>query len=1039
MSGPHNIPIDPALLNGDSVPVNNSNIEHDRLKPATDAHGNVLTPYGDFKAILAKEKRKQPLRDACLSLSIPVASRANLEVLRDAIVKHWFPHLPLQAQLAQQPPPARKMPPFIPTTPSSAASAMQSRATPTPMTNAARESTTSAARTGPSGDDDESVLIGEFGIEGANADELLGYDDDDDEGEDEWDGCTPDADDEGEGEDLDAYKIRIRVDATRRAEGNRRAGGLKTQRAMVRAWEEFVEQALSKKQICDEIVDEHSLLVFITFCAERPKRTRRGIDIPGTFVGASQLKKMFFGALRIRKEQDAADPSLARRRPATSVIVWDAIKNRMDEACERVRNGLVPAEDAPDIQANTFLVEITEEQLDAVGIGFLQHRELRSVIYGYLAWTAQNASGNRGDDFRALKLAELQSWTMLHPNKETAIYSVLGLQGEEKAGKRGMKTKINPVYSVFIAHHRPERCPLGAFAFYHHYLHDVKHLTESMNIDWSWNKSWRAVRVLSGPKLPTTPFSDQSLYNLYVKAFAAAGFKSPKTAVHLPRRTLGYRQEAMGVDPTETAKMGWVRGETYFDTYRPAIPKTAVLGAHGYKAHEIYDPVWRHVHVPEVFLMRVCPDAEAIHSDVVGRENLSGAANYWSMVITLRPYLFQCRAALYELYPKSALFKLPAFTSPDVKNWMTTRFRTDLMMLRANAGSPVDLQRIQNHTLQLALEEVRTLLAMQVSMMTKHFQQQERRTAVLSPTKGFSQEVYHATGSTSTALNRTADTVEMSMVHFSEHVRSDSGVYTADDSTLRAFVNASPAAVNAPRERTQVDLVLPPAAAFCHPGALQLIWPPVLGQKGVRWSDIFPLVKQPHLLWECWKPSKSLDQFSSVNEIWDCYVLGEPVLNDAGGPSQQKKAWERFREIPEWIDKQSDSRGVAPQVIIDELEQMRGGDKQRKGLNALMKDIQKLRKDKAREQRQDTVNVSALSCQPAIPPVLPLLMMPPSSCSRTSPLQANATLLQSQFREVGRTVALIPEVSSVERSESGARKRAIAVDARVRAKKMRYL
>jgi hypothetical protein len=27
------------------------------------------------------------------------------------------------------------------------------------------------------------------------------------------------------------------------------------------------------------------------------------------------------------------------------------------------------------------------------------------------------------------------------------------------------------------------------------------------------------------------------------------------------------------VDPGDTSKLGWVRGETYFDTYRPAIPK----------------------------------------------------------------------------------------------------------------------------------------------------------------------------------------------------------------------------------------------------------------------------------------------------------------------------------------------------------------------------------------------------------------------------------------------------------------------------------
>jgi hypothetical protein len=66
----------------------------------------------------------------------------------------------------------------------------------------------------------------------------------------------------------------------------------------------------------------------------------------------------------------------------------------MDEALERVRrqvmnyvqqlssnswflpdSGLVLNEDVPDIVANTFLVEVTQEQLDAIGLGFLQHRE----------------------------------------------------------------------------------------------------------------------------------------------------------------------------------------------------------------------------------------------------------------------------------------------------------------------------------------------------------------------------------------------------------------------------------------------------------------------------------------------------------------------------------------------------------------------------------------------------------------------------------------------------------------------------------------
>ena len=74
---------------------------------------------------------------------------------------------------------------------------------------------------------------------------------------------------------------------------------------------------------------------------------------------------------------------------------------------------------------------------------------------------------------------------------------------------------------------------------------------------------------------------------------------------------------------------------------------------------------------------------------------------------------------------------------------MTTTFRTDLSVLEANAGSPVDLQRLQDRTLQLALEEVRSLQSKQAADMQKLSTMFQRRTAVLSPTKGFSTDLYH--------------------------------------------------------------------------------------------------------------------------------------------------------------------------------------------------------------------------------------------------------------------------------------------------------
>ncbi|KAJ7350370.1 hypothetical protein DFH08DRAFT_958055 [Mycena albidolilacea] len=237
----------------------------------------------------------------------------------------------------------------------------------------------------------------------------------------------------------------------------------------------------------------------------------------------------------------------------------------------------------------------------------------------------------------------IEPTTLKHPDKRTDIYAVLGMQGEKKAGKcrRGMKTVINPVYSVFIANLKPEMCPLGAFAFYFHYIYDQKNIIETIELGYNVNKSWRAIRLLHGPKSLTTPFNEQNLYNLYYKTYVHAGLKSRLNA-HLPRHLLGYRHEAMGVDPLETSKLGWVRGQTYMDTYAPAFPKTAIFGAAGYRADEVYDPAWRKAIVPPQFLALVCPMADNLKQELeaTGNENLSGALHHWDIVIELRQYVY---------------------------------------------------------------------------------------------------------------------------------------------------------------------------------------------------------------------------------------------------------------------------------------------------------------------------------------------------------------------------------------------------------------
>jgi hypothetical protein len=102
------------------------------------------------------------------------------------------------------------------------------------------------------------------------------------------------------------YQTQVRVSAAQRWETNRRAGGRKTQKSVIRSWnvgrlfffcimstisnafssKVFLQHALEAGKVRDNIVDEHSLLLFIDFSANRCRRDRRGEYIPGTRIGA---------------------------------------------------------------------------------------------------------------------------------------------------------------------------------------------------------------------------------------------------------------------------------------------------------------------------------------------------------------------------------------------------------------------------------------------------------------------------------------------------------------------------------------------------------------------------------------------------------------------------------------------------------------------------------------------------------------------------------------------------------------------------------
>ncbi|KAF4621816.1 hypothetical protein D9613_012164 [Agrocybe pediades] len=548
-----------------------------------------------------------------------------------------------------------------------------------------------------------------------------------------------------------------------------------------------------------------------------------------------------------------------------------------------------------------------------------------------------------------------------------------------------MKTKVNPVYSVFIAHKDPMKCTRGALAFLIHYLFDLMRLIEKADIDFSLNKTWRQIRVLHGQRSPTMPFNEQALYNLFVNAFHRASFIS-----RLKRRWGNYHtfvllyslpNGASRVDPSQTARMGWTRGNTYFDTYAPAFPKEAILGTHGYKVHEVYDPVWRHVPVPQHFLEMMCPMAESIHEQVVGKPNLLGASNFWEMVISLRPFLFQCGAAIFQECPESNIFRLPALANRDVQNWMKTEYPTQLMLLNASRGSEIDLARLQDGAMKQILSSVvnpqtasRSEMQADRTEMQSFMQMVSRRLSVLSPSK-YSHDVYHRTFERTSNFSAPQINVSQSrapQIEPSTPPRrplpavDDTAVYATPSGALRAFVNCSPKTPITPRARSDVDLVLPPVEAFFLPNEPRMIFPPLFGQHSITWEQVFKLVKRPEY---------------TLEEQWRAYNSGEYVVDEMGNQTGVKpplrevekrwkaqwrrekgarKAWERFIELPIYILKQCEERSVPPEEIIKELEQLRKEDNGRmKGLSALSKLIKARREENiARKPASDCTGVS---------------------------------------------------------------------------------
>ncbi|KAF5373795.1 hypothetical protein D9758_000952 [Tetrapyrgos nigripes] len=1027
------------------------------LKPTTDDNGNLETAEEYAARLINVFNTKKLLREVCKKLELQSSHNENLEGLKLKIVKKWYPDWlpppPLSSKAARKPRTVKRL-----VNASSASSLGSTQSipapglSPQPLQNPSTDSTpvrsksnsrkqkrnSNAVESSPGSeyaDVDEERLLQDLSgnVELTNEDfhAVLGVSRDDSDSEDDEDGADDngytddeDCDDES---DHERYRKRVRINADTAFQGHRRLGGKQAQAQIVRSFNKFLDESLFAGKILDRIVDEHSLLLFIDWTFDRPKLSSRGIELPGTHVGAGQIRKMFFGALRIRKSQEAENPHLSLTRPAVTVRVYDLLKTRISQAWERLRNGSIDNMDMPDIVSNTFLDKISDEQMNDVNWAFLKHRETRRAIVGHAAWTCQNASGNRGDDLRALRLRELQPWDTVHPTQGIPMNGMVGLQGEQKVKKHSMVSVNNPVYTAFINHRDPEWCPMVSLALLMHWLFDVYDIITKQKIDWTVNKSWGLIRLIFGDD-PTVTYNPHNLYNLFSHTFKSVGLES-RMKLHLPRHMLGYRQQNMGVDPSQTAKLGWNRQGVYQDIYAPSIPKTAVLAAHGFRDYEEYSMPWRQVHVPDQFLRLVMPMAEGI--------------------------LAEGTAAMYQELPESSIFKLPALSDPVIRNWMSTTFKTEYTILKAQAGSNIDLSRIQDAVIRESITGTNSRISQMTTQLTALSSILDRRTAHFSPTKGmgWSTETYYnryssaLPGSSSspaavylplpelpsltlapstpynpylslptpdTSISPSSDP-SLTQLHqsptssslplavvASPHLNSTTTpMYSSPtSSSLPLSVVTSPhlnstatpicssptltPAPNPPKLSTltparnqstgNLELVLPDLPAFLKPGQSGEVFPAIFGQQVVLWSDVLEAIKRPEHVWDKWG-TRGLDQYKTVWGIWEAYNKGEKVFNDEGQPIKKRKSWERFREIPTWIENRLKD-GMTLEVVVSNLERMRTDAVQGKGkgkmsLNMLSKHIHKLNSTEAARKNAEAALVTPTSTTPPGSPSRP--------------------------------------------------------------------
>jgi hypothetical protein len=93
--------------------------------------------------------------------------------------------------------------------------------------------------------------------------------------------------------------------------------------------------------------------------------------------------------------------------------------------------------------------------------------------------------------------------------------------------------------------------------------------------------------------------------------------------------------------------------------------------------------------------------------------------------------------AIFQICPDSPIFKLPAFSDPDVQKWMKICFPQELSHLHAQIEQPAAFEKVQNDAMNINFQNLYSKIKAMHGDILEAKACLDRRTELLSPSKRY--------------------------------------------------------------------------------------------------------------------------------------------------------------------------------------------------------------------------------------------------------------------------------------------------------------